>query len=83
MEDFPRLAAGVNVVGTRAHGAAGSTEEDESPKPCKAEVDFAGSAPGGLAGGAAGKRSPPASGFRELLLRPVALKPPPNRSALA
>jgi hypothetical protein len=46
-------------------------------------VDFAGSAPGGLAGGAAEKRSPPASGLRELLLRPVALKPPPNRSALA
>jgi hypothetical protein len=70
-------------VGTRAHGATGSTQEDESPKPCKAEVDFAGSALGGLVGGAAEKRSPPASALREIPLKPVALKPPPNRSALA
>jgi hypothetical protein len=81
--DFPRLAVGANVVGKRANGATGSAKEDESPKPCKAEVDFAASAPAGLPGGAGEKKSPPASILRELPPWPVALKPPLNRSALA
>jgi len=52
---FSQTSCRCQCCGHKANGATGSTQEDESPKPCKADLDFAGSAPGGLADGAAEK----------------------------